>query len=61
MADLNMIKAIAKNAYEFLNVSRDELDKMDVFDAIEKNGYAKAAFVNILRELGEEIEGGKDE
>ena len=57
MADIKVAKAIARNAYKEINVSRQQLAEMNVWDAIEKLGFAQAALKDILRELGEEQEG----
>ena len=57
MADINVAKAIARNAFKEINVSRQQLAEMNVWDAIEKLGFAQAALKDILRELGEEQEG----
>lgn len=60
MADIKMAKAIARNAYKEINVSRQQLAEMNVWDAIEKLGFAQAALRDILRELGDEQEGSDE-
>jgi len=57
MADIKVAKAIARNAFKEINVSRQQLAEMNVWDAIEKLGFVQAALKDILRELGEEQEG----
>lgn len=56
MADIKIAKAIARNVYKEINVSRQQLAEMNVWDAIEKLGFAQAALRDILRELGDEQE-----